>query len=184
MALTYSSMLDLQTDLIGFDLLNSLSNKNFSSDSLDVNKSSLIMFICNHCPYVIHYHDEIIRLEKDYSKKVNLVAISSNDITNYPQDSPAKMRELWETLGLSFPYLFDETQEVAKKYKAECTPEFYLFDSNKKLIYRGRMDETSPGSDKKPSGKDLRTAIDNLENNRPISNDQHPSMGCNIKWKP
>ena len=183
MALTYSSMLDLQTDLIGFDLLNSLSNKNFSSDSLDVDKSSLIMFICNHCPYVIHYHDEIIRLEKDYSKKVNLVAISSNDIINYPQDSPAKMKELWETLGLSFPYLFDETQEVAKKYKAECTPEFYLFDSNKKLIYRGRMDETSPGSDKKPSGKDLRTAIDNLENNRPISNDQHPSMGCNIKWK-
>ena len=184
MALTYSSMLDLQTDLIGFDLLNSLSNKNFSSDSLDVNKSSLIMFICNHCPYVIHYHDEIIRLEKDYSKKVNLVAISSNDIINYPQDSPAKMKELWETLGLSFPYLFDETQEVARKYKAECTPEFYLFDSNKKLIYRGRMDETSPGSDKKPSGKDLITAIDNLENNRPISNDQHPSMGCNIKWKP
>ena len=177
-------MLDLQTDLIGFDLLNSLSNKNFSSDSLDVNKSSLIMFICNHCPYVIHYHDEIIRLEKDYSKKVNLVAIRSNDIINYPQDSPAKMKELWETLGLSFPYLFDETQDVAKKYKAECTPEFYLFDSNKKLIYRGRMDETSPGSDKKPSGKDLRTAIDNLENNRPISNDQHPSMGCNIKWKP
>ena len=151
MALTYSSMLDLQTDLIGFDLLNSLSNKNFSSDSLDVNKSSLIMFICNHCPYVIHYHDEIIRLEKDYSKKVNLVAISSNDIINYPQDSPAKMKELWETLGLSFPYLFDETQDVAKKYKAECTPEFYLFDSNKKLIYRGRMDETSPGSEKKPS---------------------------------
>ena len=184
MALTYSSMLDLQTDLIGFDLLNSLSNKNFSSDSLDVNKSSLIMFICNHCPYVIHYHDEIIRLEKDYSKKINLVAISSNDIINYPQDSPAKMKELWETLGLSFPYLFDESQEVAKKYKAECTPEFYLFDSNKKLIYRGRMDETSPGSDKKPSGKDLRTAIDNLENNRTISNDQHPSMGCNIKWKP
>ena len=184
MALTYSSMLDLQTDLIGFDLLNSLSNKNFSSDSLDVNKSSLIMFICNHCPYVIHYHDEIIRLEKDYSKKINLVAISSNDIINYPQDSPAKMKELWETLGLSFPYLFDETQEVAKKYKAECTPEFYLFDLNKKLIYRGRMDETSPGSDKKPSGKDLRTAIDNLENNRTISNDQHPSMGCNIKWKP
>ena len=119
MALTYSSMLELQTDLIGFDLLNSLSNKNFSSDSLDVDKPSLIMFICNHCPYVIHYHDEIIRLEKDYSKKINLVAISSNDIINYPQDSPLKMKELWENLGLSFPYLFDETQEVAKKYKAE-----------------------------------------------------------------
>ena len=164
--------------------LKSTENKILSLNDVKGKNGTLIMFICNHCPYVIHYHDEIIRLEKDYYKKVNLVAISSNDIINYPQDSPVKMKELWDNLGLSFPYLFDETQEVAKKYKAECTPEFYLFDSNKKLIYRGRMDETSPGSDKKPSGKDLRTAIDNLENNRPVSNDQHPSMGCNIKWKP
>ena len=184
MALTYSSMLELGSKMPHFELKNVMNDKMYASISLFNNKPSLIMVICNHCPYVIHYHDEIIRLEKDYSKKINLVAISSNDIINYPQDSPLKMKELWENLGLSFPYLFDETQEVAKKYKAECTPEFYLFDSNKKLIYRGRMDETSPGSDKKPSGKDLRTAIDNLENNRPISNDQHPSMGCNIKWKP
>ena len=182
MALTKTPICDFGKKAEDFKLL-SINNNSVSLEEIKGKNGTLVMFICNHCPYVIHYHDEIIRLEKDYSKKVNLVAISSNDIINYPQDSPAKMKELWETLGLSFPYLFDETQDVAKKYKAECTPEFYLFDSNKKLIYRGRMDETSPGSDKKPSGKDLRTAIDNLENNRPISNDQHPSMGCNIKWK-
>ena len=113
MALTYSSMLDLQTDLIQFNLLNSLSNTNFSSDLLDNNKPSLIMFICNHCPYVIHYHDELVRLELDYGKNINMVAISSNDIINYPQDNPEKMKELWSSLGLSFPYLFDDTQELS-----------------------------------------------------------------------
>ena len=183
MALTYSSMLELQTNLIEFDLLNSVSNKNFSSDSIDRDKPSLIMFICNHCPYVIHYHDEIIRLEEDYAESINMIAISSNDIISHPQDNPQKMREMWNSLDLSFPYLFDETQEIARKYKAECTPEFYLFDLNQKLVYRGRLDESSPGSDQIPSGKDLRTAIDNLQNNRPISDEQFPSMGCNIKWK-
>ena len=183
MALTYSSMLELQTNLIEFDLLNSVSNKNFSSDSIDRDKPSLIMFICNHCPYVIHYHDEIIRLEEDYAESINMIAISSNDIISHPQDNPHKMKEMWNSLDLSFPYLFDETQEIARKYKAECTPEFYLFDSNQKLVYRGRLDESSPGSEKVPSGKDLRTAIDNLQNNRTISDEQFPSMGCNIKWK-
>ncbi len=183
MALTYSSMLELQTDLIEFDLLNSVSNKNFSSDSIDRDKPSLIMFICNHCPYVIHYHDEIVRLEADYAESINIIAISSNDIISHPQDNPNKMKEMWNSLDLSFPYLFDETQEIARKYKAECTPEFYLFDSNQKLVYRGRLDESSPGSDQVPSGKDLRTAIDNLQNNKPISDEQFPSMGCNIKWK-
>ena len=183
MALTYSSMLELQTELIQFDLLNPLSNEQFSSDSLDRGKPSLIMFICNHCPYVIHYHDEIIRLEKDYAKGINIIAISSNDIISHPQDDPHKMKEMWNSLGLSFPYLFDETQEVARKYKAECTPEFYLFDSNQKLVYRGRMDESSPGSYQVPTGNDLRMAIDNLQNNKPISEEQFPSMGCNIKWK-
>jgi thioredoxin-related protein len=141
------------------------------------------MFICNHCPYVIHYHDEIIRLERDYAENINMIAISSNDITSHPQDNPHKMKEMWNSLGLSFPYLFDETQEVARKYKAECTPEFYLFDSNQKLVYRGRMDESSPGSDQVPTGNDLRTAIDNLQNNKPLLEEQFPSMGCNIKWK-
>ena len=183
MALTYSSMLDLQTDLIPFNLLNTINDDSFSSEELDSSKPSLIMFICNHCPYVIHYHGELQRLAEDYQDDFNLVAISSNDIVNYPQDAPDKMNLLWKDLGFSFPYLFDESQEIAKKYKAECTPEFYLFDSNQKLVYRGRLDESSPGSDQVPSGKDLRTAIDNLQNNKPISDEQFPSMGCNIKWK-
>ena len=142
----------------------------------------LIMFICNHCPYVIHYHDEIKRLAVDYAEILNMVAISSNDIENYPQDGPDKMSELWKDLGLSFPYLFDSTQEIAKKYKAECTPEFYLFNRSQQLVYRGRLDESSPNSGIEPTGKDLRDAIDNLIGGKEINSNQLPSMGCNIKW--
>jgi len=183
MSLTYSSMLPLGTKLIAFELTNVVSEKNFSSEELEILKPTLIMFICNHCPYVIHYHSEIQKIYKDYKDQVNIVAISSNDIENYPQDGPEHMQDLWKELGLSFPYLFDETQMVAKAYKAECTPEFYLFDNNRKLVYRGRMDESSPNSATLPSGKDLRDAIENLLNDREISSDQFPSMGCNIKWK-
>ena len=183
MALTYSSMLELQTNLIEFDLLNSVSNKNFSSDSIDRDKPSLIMFICNHCPYVIHYHDQLIKLDNDYSHLLNLVAISSNDIVNFPEDSPDKMKDLWRELGLSFPYLYDETQDVAKKFKAACTPEFYLFSSKKRLVYRGRMDDSSPKSVNAPSANELRAAIDNIIAGKDISSEQYPSMGCNIKWK-
>ncbi len=183
MSLTHSSMLDLQTDLISFNLPNVVTDQNFSNNDLDFSKPSVIMFICNHCPYVIHYHEELIKLAKDYLASINMIAISSNDIVNYPQDSPSKMKELWDSLGLSFPYLFDETQDIAKKYKAECTPEFYLFDINNKLVYRGRLDESSPNSSIQPSGKDLRDALDNLLNDREISLEQFPSMGCNIKWK-
>ena len=183
MSLTYSSMLPLGTKLISFELTNAVSEENFSSEELEILKPTLIMFICNHCPYVIHYHSEIQKIYKDYKDQVNIVAISSNDIENYPQDGPEHMQDLWKELGLSFPYLFDETQMVAKAYKAECTPEFYLFDNNRKLVYRGRMDESSPNSATLPSGKDLRDAIENLLNDREISSDQFPSMGCNIKWK-
>ena len=183
MSLTYSSMLELGTELIPFDLSNTVSKKHFSSDELDNSKPSLIMFICNHCPYVIHYHSEIKQISHDYKDQINIVAISSNDIDNYPQDGPKEMHDLWEKLGLSFPYLFDETQTIAKAYEAECTPEFYLFDTNRKLVYRGRLDESSPNSNIQPSGKDIRNALDNLFNDEEISNDQFPSMGCNIKWK-
>ncbi len=183
MSLTYSSMLELGTELIPFYLSNTVSKKHFSSDELDNSKPSLIMFICNHCPYVIHYHSEIKQISHDYKDQINIVAISSNDIDNYPQDGPKEMHDLWEKLGLSFPYLFDETQTIAKAYKAECTPEFYLFDTNRKLVYRGRLDESSPNSNIQPSGKDIRNALDNLFNDEEISNDQFPSMGCNIKWK-
>ena len=182
MALTYSSMLELGSNLKEFNLLNAVNGNNFSSSELDEIKPSLIMFICNHCPYVIHYHDEIKRLADDYAEILNMVAISSNDIKNYPQDGPDKMKELWEDQGLTFPYLFDSTQEIAKKYKAECTPEFYLFDHSQQLVYRGRLDESSPNSTIEPTGKDLRDAIDNLTNGKEISSNQLPSMGCNIKW--
>ena len=183
MSLTYSSMLLLGTKLITFELIDTVSEKNFSSDELEISKPTLIMFICNHCPYVIHYHSEIQKIYKDYKDQINMVAISSNDIDNYPQDGPQHMQDLWKELGLSFPYLFDETQMVAKAYKAECTPEFYLFDNNRKLVYRGRLDESSPNSAILPSGKDLRDAIENLLSEREISLEQFPSMGCNIKWK-
>ena len=183
MSLTYSSMLDLNSTLIEFDLPNSVSNNCFSSKNLDSKKASLIMFICNHCPYVIHYHQQIQELTKDFEEKFNFVAISSNDVENYPQDSPEKMKILWQELDLKFPYLYDETQELAKKYKAECTPEFYLFNDNKKLVYRGRFDDTSPGSGRDPNGEDLRNAMQALIDGQKISDDQFPSMGCNIKWK-
>lgn len=182
MALTYSSMLDLQTELINFNLHNIVDNNTFSSSELNISKPTLIMFICNHCPYVIHYHDEIKKLALDYLDRFNFVAISSNDIENYPQDGPDKMSELWKDLGLSFPYLFDSTQEIAKKYKAECTPEFYLFNRSQQLVYRGRLDESSPNSGIEPTGKDLRDAIDNLIGGKEINSNQLPSMGCNIKW--
>ena len=183
MSLTYSSMLELNSKLIEFDLPNSVTNKNFSTDNFDLDKPSLIMFICNHCPYVIHYHEQIQKLTRDFEEKFNFVAISSNDVENYPQDSPEKMKILWEELSLTFPYLYDETQDVAKKYKAECTPEFYVFNANKKLIYRGRFDDTSPGSDTDPNGEDLRSAMQALIDGQKISDEQFPSMGCNIKWK-
>ncbi len=183
MSLTYSSMLALGTKLIAFNLFNTVSGKNFSSKELNNSKLTLIMFICNHCPYVIHYHSEIQKISQDYKDQINMVAISSNDIDNYPQDGPEHMQDLWKDLGISFPYLFDETQIVAKAYKAECTPEFYLFDVNRKLVYRGRLDESSPNSKTLPSGKDLRDAIENLFNDIEISSEQFPSMGCNIKWK-
>ena len=117
------------------------------------------MFICNHCPYVIHYHSQIQKISQEYKDKINMVAISSNDIDNYPQDDPQHMQDLWKELGLSFPYLFDETQMVAKAYKAECTPEFYLFNNENKLVYRGRLDSSSPGNEDDIDGKDLRNAI-------------------------
>ena len=183
MALTYSSMLSLGTKLIDFNLPNAISNQNFDSSNLLSNKPVLLMIICNHCPYVIHYHDELKKLYKDYSESLSFVAISSNDVVNHPEDSPEKMKDLWAELNFTFPYLHDETQEIAKAYQAECTPEFYLFSSDQNLVYRGRCDETSPGSGKEANGKDLRAAIYALLTDSEINPEQFPSMGCNIKWK-
>lgn len=183
MALNYSTMLDLCAKLPDFELVNSLDGQKFNSDNLDKNKGKLVMFICNHCPFVIHYHQQLVNLAQKYSSKIEFVAISSNDAENYPQDGPEKMKELFAKLNLSFPYLYDESQEIAKKYKAACTPEFYLFDENNLLIYRGRMDDSSPQNGKEANGSDLKNAIDNFLNKKEISPDQYPSMGCNIKWK-
>ena len=141
------------------------------------------MFICNHCPYVIHYHDEIKKLNNDFGHKIDFVAISSNDIISYPQDGPAEMKALFHNLNLSFPYLLDETQEIARELQAECTPEFYLYDNSSLLVYRGRMDDSSPGNDINASAKDLRKAMTSLLDGKSVSSDQQPSMGCNIKWK-
>ena len=183
MALTYSSMLELGSSLEKFNLLNTVSGNDFSSSELDEAKPSLIMFICNHCPYVIHYHEELKKMNNDFKDRIDFVAISSNDIINYPQDGPKQMKQLFKDLGLSFPYLFDETQNVARALKAECTPEFYLYNNKNMLVYRGRMDNSSPGNDIEITGNDLRSACTNLLNGSTISSNQHPSMGCNIKWK-
>ena len=183
MALTYSSMLELGTQMPKFELVNTVNDEIFSSSYFNSTAPKLIMFICNHCPYVIHYHNVLIKLAQDYKNHVDFVAISSNDIVNYPEDSPEKMKELAIELGFFFPYLYDETQDVAKSFKAECTPEFYLFNDKKTLKYRGRLDNSSPGNSIEPSGIDLREAIENLLNEREVNQAQHPSMGCNIKWK-
>ena len=183
MALVYSSMLGLGSNIPDFKLFNALEGQIYSSSSLHDGKASLVMLICNHCPYVIHYHEELKRLSQDYSTQINMVAISSNDVERYPQDGPEAMKELFESLNLDFPYLFDETQEIAKTLKAECTPEFYMYDGNNALVYRGRLDGSSPGKDIPITGADLRAAIDSLLKGAPVSSDQHPSMGCSIKWK-
>lgn len=165
-----------------FTLPNTRDDQLFDSSYLSKNKGKLIMFICNHCPYVIHYHDQIVDVTNAYQSDIESVAISSNDVVNYPAEAPDKMKALAEKLDFSFPYLYDETQEIAKKYQAVCTPEFYLFDQQDRLIYRGRMDASSPGSGKS-TGEDLRHAIDCFLSGKKLPKEQQPSMGCNIKWK-
>jgi len=145
----------------------------------------LVMFICNHCPYVKHVLDELVELAREYQMRgVGVVAINANDVDNYPADSPKKMAEEAAARGFTFPYLFDPTQEVAKSYRAACTPDFYVFDADRKLVYRGQMDDARPGNDKPVTGADLRAALDAVLAGRPVSEDQRPSAGCNIKWKP
>lgn len=183
MALTSSIMLKLGTKLTSFELINTINSEKFNSYSLSKDKGKIIMFICNHCPFVIHYHRQITDVTKQYASEIEFVAISSNDAENYPEDGPEKMREMSKKLGWDFPYLYDETQGVARKYKAACTPEFYLFDREDKLIYRGRMDDSSPRNGQEITGSDLRGAIDDFLARRELSKVQKPSMGCNIKWK-
>ena len=184
MALTPSKMIPLNSEAPNFSLLNPSSEKEVSLQDVRSDIATVIMFICNHCPYVKHVQNGLVDLSNDYiSKGISFVAINSNDVENYPDDSPERMKEVAEKLDYDFPYLFDETQEVAKSYGAACTPDFYIYDKDLKLVYRGQMDDSRPGNGKPVTGKDLREVLDNIINGNEISEKQIPSIGCNIKWK-
>jgi peroxiredoxin len=184
MAQTPSNMLALSTKAPDFLLPASNYNLNFNFEECKGQKGTLVMFICNHCPFVIHVIEEIVMIANDYRVQgIGVVAISSNDVINYPQDAPSKMTDFALDNKIDFPYLYDESQEVAKAYNAACTPDFYLFDSQDKLVYRGQMDDSRPGNEISISGSDLRNAIDSVVYNRHLNEVQKPSIGCNIKWK-
>lgn len=184
MSNTPSNMLSLGTEALDFNLINTITNNLVSLNDVKGSEATLIMFICNHCPFVLHVNSEIVKLANDYNERgVGFAAISSNDVMNYPQDAPELMKQQAVEVGYPFPYLYDETQEVAKSYKAACTPDFFLFDYELKLVYRGRLDESSPGNNKPVTGKDIRNAIDAILSGEEINQNQVPSIGCNIKWK-
>ncbi|BDS11975.1 thioredoxin family protein [Aureispira anguillae] len=183
MALTESNMLPLGMEAPDFALLDTVSGKEISLDELKSDKATVVMFTCNHCPYVLHINEELVALSKEYmAKGVSFVAISSNDVENYPQDSPEKMKALAAEVGYPFPYLYDATQVVAKAYDAACTPDFYVFDVDLKLRYRGRLCASRPNTDVPVTGEDLRAAIDALLAGEAVTEKQYPSAGCNIKW--
>ncbi|MDO6519851.1 thioredoxin family protein [Zobellia uliginosa] len=184
MARTPSNMLPLGTTAPDFKLQNTITGETSALNDLKGTRGTLIAFICNHCPFVKHINPELVRLAKTYQDKgIGFIAISSNDVENYPQDAPHLMKAVAEEEGYTFPYLYDETQKVAKDYDAACTPDFYLFDADLKLVYRGQLDDSRPENGIPVSGKDLRNAIDALLGNQKISEVQKPSIGCNIKWK-
>jgi len=185
MALTESTMqLELGTQAPDFALPDVVSGKTVRRDDLRGQKALLVMFICTHCPYVKHVEKGLAALGNDYAgKPLSIVAISSNDAANYPDDSPAGLKRQAQTLGFIFPYLYDESQVVARAYHAACTPDFFLFDGGLKLVYRGQFDSSRPGNGKPVTGEDLRAAIDAVLAGQPVSADQRPSIGCNIKWK-
>lgn len=177
-------MLPLGTEAPPFSLYDPLYDRMISLEDVRSEKATVVMFLCNHCPYVIHVNPEIVKLARHYQPKgVGFVAISSNDVENYPDDAPDKMRIVAKVLQYSFPYLYDESQEVARAYDAACTPDFYIFDSHMRLAYRGRLDSSRPHSGVPLTGEDLRSALDAVLAGKPISEKQYPSAGCNIKWK-
>lgn len=184
MALTPSNMLPLGTLAPDFNLIDTKDDQIKSLDSLKGTQGTLVMFICNHCPFVIHVNQQLVQLANDYSPKgINCIAISSNDVVNYPQDGPDKMKVHAKENHYPFPYLYDETQDVAKAYDAACTPDFFLFDQDLKLVYAGQLDGSRPGNGIPVTGEDLRAAMDALLGQDAINPNQKPSMGCNIKWK-
>ncbi len=184
MARTLSNMLPLGTLAPNFELYDVVSEKKHSLQNLKGSKATVIFFICNHCPFVIYINEQLVKLANEYGKNgISFIAISSNDIVNYPQDSPDLMQRVANELNYPFPYLYDETQEVAKAYDATCTPDNYIFDADLKLIYRGQLDDSRPGNEVEVTGTDIRNALDCLLNDKENLNEQKPSIGCGIKWK-
>jgi len=184
MAATESTMLGLGTPAPAFELPDVISGKAISLDTFAGKSGLLVMFLCPHCPYVKHLQIGIAQMARDYAAAdLGILAISSNDAAQFPEDSPDGLRQMARKLGFGFPYCYDETQEVAKAYQAACTPDFYLFDAHRKLSYRGQFDDARRGNTLPVTGKDLRAAIDAALARKPVSAEQRPSIGCNIKWK-
>lgn len=185
MVLTPSTMVALGTPAPDFQLPDVGSGAIVSLSTFSEKTALLVMFICQHCPFVKHIKPELAKLAKDYQdSELGMLAISANDIKKHPDDSPAKLKQMAEELGWQFPFCYDETQAIAKAYTAACTPDFFLFDADRRLAYRGQLDDSRPGNDKPVTGKDLRAAIERLLAGQTVDAHQTPSIGCNIKWKP
>ena len=183
MAQTLSNMMELGTKAPNFTLMNTVTEKTAKLLDLKSDVATVILFICNHCPYVKHINSKLVEVANEYQKKgVQFVAISSNDVETHPQDGPKQMKQVAEKEGYPFPYLYDETQDIAKAYQAECTPDLFVFDADLKCVYRGQFDDTRPNKGK-ATGKDLTTALDAILAGEKVNEKQKPSMGCNIKWK-
>lgn len=184
MARTPSNMIPLGTQAPNFLLPDTVSGKRLKLEDVKGEKGTVVMFICNHCPFVKHVNQGIVALANDYQDSgIGFVAISSNDIANYPEDSPELMKKTAVQESYSFPYLYDDSQEVAKAYDAACTPDFYIFDADLKLVYRGQLDDSRPENGIPVTGNDMRKALDALLAGKPVTKDQKPSIGCNIKWR-
>lgn len=185
MAETPSTMLPLGTKAPDFTLPDVVTGQPFALQDVKSDVATVIVFICNHCPFVKHILDGLIQTAQEYTTKgVVFIAISSNDAKAFPQDGPEQMKALAEKKHFPFPYLYDETQEVARAYKAACTPDFYIFDKDLSCVYRGQFDDSRPSNDVPVTGKDVRAALDHLLAGKPVSENQRASVGCNIKWKP
>ena len=185
MALKESTMLSLGTPLPDFALPDVCSQELISPETFQNKSALLVMFICRHCPYVVHVQDELTKLGRDYQgTDLGVLGISSNDAIGYPADAPPRLQEMAEQLGWQFPFCYDETQAVAKAFTAACTPDFFVFDDQRCLVYRGQLDGSRPGNGQPVTGQDLRAALDAVLAGRPVASQQRPSAGCNIKWKP
>lgn len=185
MVRTASTMLALGTPAPEFSLPEVTSGKIVNLQTLAGKKALVVMFICRHCPYVKYIEQELARIGRDYAdKSVGIVAISANDVATHPDDRPESLAEQARLLGFNFPYCYDETQQVARAYTAACTPDFFVFDAQRRLVYRGQLDDARPHGDQPVTGKDLRAAIEAVLADRPVSSDQRASLGCNIKWQP